>query len=1714
MANLSTLRKTALTVYTTGNQEISGLKNFSTRPTVNNTGILLNGEINTYNAAVEWTANHTLVDGTRYLAGDLVYVSGKIYKANFDNESIPVTDTLYWTDLGIGYRLNIDGRDIPNIPVSPAIQTGLDSKYDASNPSGFITGVDLSNYATASNLQSTGQTLQNQINNLDNTYASDTALLGTGQSLDNKINNLSGVSVLTYGEQYVNGRKIFRDQVIIQDLYVTGTETIVNTTNTNVGSNYILLNATGGAIDAGIFIVTGSGLTGITDTGAVIGYDVPANRWVFGNTSRDSDLSQLEKIAGITDITNYSGYASNTFATITNLETTGSNLNQKIDDLSGVSVLIYGDQTINGLKDFATRPTVNTVPVLLSGEVNTAISGVFYTAEVNIKNNNGSTIYKGQPVYVSSAAGSNILVKLASNTGEATSSKTFGLVNQSSLAQNAQGTVVTEGLLQGFNTSAAGNEGDPIWLGPTGNLIFGLANKPKAPNHLVYLGVVTRKHAIQGEIFVHIQNGFEVRELHDARIINEQNSDIIIYNSGSGLWLNSGVDFGSFYTNKNPSGFITSRNVVYTTGNQTISGIKYFSNDTVFKNNILYISEPSGQISGSGYTGYYDGGQFLGKLKLTQNNTKINNIGNNWVFAARGYQFLYTAKIAISSDGKYQSISDDATTKIIVSDDYGKSWKYRGSGMQYSEIAMSSDGKYQIAGGIYRKLYSSNDYGNTWNVINNTPIRFWRSVAISSNGQYQSACVNQGTDFIYVSNDYGNTWATKATQGQWDSISMSSDGKYQTVISAGSSVLISNDYGNTWVQSLGVFNYLQAVAVSSNGQFQTVAALEGLFISNNYGKDWLLVEPMQYWRSISMSSDGKIQAAIGNNNQIYISNNYGYNWNLKNSTLACQNIGMSADAKYLTAINNSTIFTSISDEMIDGNFTASNIYGNNLVYKTGDQSILDNKTFSGSYIDGNFTLRSQINTNITQFGTSAALNQDSSIMAVGANNSVILYTGKNNTYVQKQTLFSDGGNDFFGCSVSFNASGDVLVVGAQYDSSFKGAAFIFTGSAASQYVSVAKLTGRLGGDNYGQSACITENGDTIFVGSLGDDTSGFNNGAVYIYTGSKQNGWQFKQSIIGTGASTLGVSVACNKDGSVLVVGADRDPAFNRPLASENGAANIYTGSKDTQWSFVTKISGANTGDQAFYGNSVSIDREGSTILINGISSFNISPASAIYTGSINNGWSFFKSLQNPFSGTTSSSISSDGQYIASVAASQTPGTSTIFVHEKLDNWSSPKSIFAGNSTDGHKILAFAEENNLKKIIAGAPYFGPSDLGRAYIFSQSNVANIFSVNSNNRDFVNLTGNCNINGQTNISGNARIIGDISASGNVNITGNLTLSTKPTINNTGIFLMQGEAAPVVHTHSTTDVSLLDKELGERARIQDVIDAKIDVNNIITPNNTGVAIVQFGQYGSALGNYDVNGVYYPSGQSNGKPQYWKITNNSAFVIRNAGMFPVAWEILHTTLNPNTSIYRTIGTPDLPFGLEWRSTNASDKETVQVLMSGAPISETYATVNNLALTGSINATNLATTGSALQSQINNLEPSILTLGSANHNPASGTATNYYIAQIYDLASVTSTAAREFRVPFSGKIVGAVGTVNVGGTTSTSTASATFSLYNKNTTSSQNLITTGLLFNATNTTTGVNNLNIDILPETPYLIQITTPGFVGFSAPTTVRYSCSLWIK
>ena len=163
-----------------------------------------------------------------------------------------------------------------------------------------------------------------------------------------------------------------------------------------------------------------------------------------------------------------------------------------------------------------------------------------YTSTIKHQVKLAQVISKGQAVYVTGATGTNMLVSKADYTTEATSSKTMGLLETGGVV-NDQVNVITEGLLPGLNTITA-TIGDPVWLGASGNLIYGLVNKPYAPFHLVFIGIVTRVHAVNGEIFVKVQNGFELNEIHDVSIVNKKDGEAIVYNAASGLWKNTDIE--------------------------------------------------------------------------------------------------------------------------------------------------------------------------------------------------------------------------------------------------------------------------------------------------------------------------------------------------------------------------------------------------------------------------------------------------------------------------------------------------------------------------------------------------------------------------------------------------------------------------------------------------------------------------------------------------------------------------------------------------------------------------------------------------------------------------------------------------------------------------------------------------------------------------------------------------------------------------------------------------------------------------------------------------------------------------------------------------------------------------------------------------------------------------------------------------------------------
>lgn len=162
-----------------------------------------------------------------------------------------------------------------------------------------------------------------------------------------------------------------------------------------------------------------------------------------------------------------------------------------------------------------------------------------------VTNDDTVTINKGQPVYASGGVGDRLKVKLAFNTGDSTSAQTIGLVFSTSIAAGQKGIIIMQGLLTGLSTlpTSTWTDGAAVYLGATAG--SKTPTKPHAPNHLVYLGfVTTASNGSAGRLYVRVQNGYEMDEIHDVAAQNPNNGDTLQYNTSNNLWETKPIPVG------------------------------------------------------------------------------------------------------------------------------------------------------------------------------------------------------------------------------------------------------------------------------------------------------------------------------------------------------------------------------------------------------------------------------------------------------------------------------------------------------------------------------------------------------------------------------------------------------------------------------------------------------------------------------------------------------------------------------------------------------------------------------------------------------------------------------------------------------------------------------------------------------------------------------------------------------------------------------------------------------------------------------------------------------------------------------------------------------------------------------------------------------------------------------------------------------------------
>jgi len=216
-------------------------------------------------------------------------------------------------------------------------------------------------------------------------------------------------------------------------------------------------------------------------------------------------------------------------------------------DITDLNLLDFDTATTStvGAGQMAWNDTLGTMNLGLKGGNTISNLGQHLHARVVNKTTPLVNLTKAgyEVVIVAGATGQRLSVKLAKADNDANSAGTLGIVAEN-IAGNAEGFICSVGLLTQINTTGSLQgetwaDGDSLYLSPT--VFGGITNvKPSAPFHEVRVGYVEYAHAVNGKIYVKIDNGYELDELHNVSINTGTlaNKDILQYNSSSLVWEN------------------------------------------------------------------------------------------------------------------------------------------------------------------------------------------------------------------------------------------------------------------------------------------------------------------------------------------------------------------------------------------------------------------------------------------------------------------------------------------------------------------------------------------------------------------------------------------------------------------------------------------------------------------------------------------------------------------------------------------------------------------------------------------------------------------------------------------------------------------------------------------------------------------------------------------------------------------------------------------------------------------------------------------------------------------------------------------------------------------------------------------------------------------------------------------------------------------------
>lgn len=358
---------------------------------------------------------------------------------------------------------------------------------------------------------------------------------------------------------------------------------------------------------------------------------------------------------------------------------------------------------------------------------------------------------------------------------------------------------------------------------------------------------------------------------------------------------------------------------------------------------------------------------------------------------------------------------------------------------------------------------------------------------------------------------------------------------------------------------------------------------------------------------------------------------------------------------------------------------------------------------------------------------------------------VIVYSWDGSNWIRLGSIIKgENDTDNFGSSVSMNALGDRIVVGAP-NNNVKGTATgsvrVYSWNGTSWIQLGSDIDGEAAGDTFGNSVSMNDLGDKIVVGAARNGGNGTNSGSVRVYSWNGTNWIQLGIDIDGeNGGDLFGYSVSMNSTGDRIAVGA---PHHSPTGTYQAGSVSVYSWNGSNWIKLGTNINGVANYDSL--GNAVSMNGDGNKIII-GIPSTDFANANSgtvrvyswngsnwIQLGQDINGTGIAENL-----GAKGIAINNSGNIITIGSSNSNNGAGTNSGTVRVYSWNGTNWIQSGQNlggtASGDLFGSSVSINSIgDKIIAGFPSGSVKVFGNNVAYNKYAVTTLAGKGTTNVD---------------------------------------------------------------------------------------------------------------------------------------------------------------------------------------------------------------------------------------------------------------------------------------------------------------------------------------------------------------------------------------------